>query len=87
MLRGVNRRVLEVTETEHEIFEKAILFVKEGAEQEGEPRLRQEAVRYLRTLHYRPPRPAGLLGPRARFWLRTGGAAVLGAALMALVQH
>ena len=86
MLRGVNRRILEVVETDHEYFERAILFVKEQAGEQGEPQLRQEAVRYLRSLHYRPPRRTGLLSGRGLLWLRMGGAVAAGAALMALLH-
>lgn len=47
MIKGVNKRVVEITSTDHEYFEKAVLYVK--AEKSGTPaeRLGEEAREYL----------------------------------------
>ena len=46
MVRGVNRTVIEVSCTEHDLFERAILFVRPGA-RKSEPALRREADEYV----------------------------------------
>lgn len=85
MVRGVNKKIVEVVEMDHEFFERAILFVKEPQQERDEPLLRQEAGRYLKNLRYRP---AGgrRLSRRVLGWFRLGGAAAAGAVLMALLR-
>lgn len=85
MVRGVNKRMVEVVEMDNEFFERAILIVKEPQQERDEPLLRQEASRYVKNLRYHP-------AARRRFagWalaaFRLGGAAAAGAALMALLH-
>lgn len=47
MIKGVNKRVVEITSTDHEYFEKAVLYVK--ADKSGIPaeKLDEEAREYL----------------------------------------
>ncbi len=47
MIKGVNKRVVEITSTDHEYFEKAVLYVK--ADKSGVPaeKLGEEAKEYL----------------------------------------
>ncbi len=47
MIKGVNKRVVEITSTDHEYFEKAVLYVK--ADKSGLPaeKLGEEAQEYL----------------------------------------
>lgn len=47
MIKGVNKRVVEITSTDHEFFEKAVLYVK--AEKSCVPKevLNEEAREYL----------------------------------------
>ncbi len=47
MIKGVNKRVVEITSTDHEYFEKAVLYVK--ADKSGLPaeKLGEEAKEYL----------------------------------------
>ena len=54
MIRGVNKNVIEISDTGNECFERAILFVRAGsAEGDGE-QLRQRARQYLSGLRLRP---------------------------------
>ncbi len=47
MIKGVNKRVVEITSTDHEYFEKAVLYVK--ADKSGAPTevINEEAREYL----------------------------------------
>ncbi|MBQ5318038.1 MAG: hypothetical protein J6K17_02965 [Oscillospiraceae bacterium] len=47
MIKGVNRRIVEITSTEHEYFEKAVLYVK--TDKCGLPmeKITEEAREYL----------------------------------------
>jgi hypothetical protein len=56
MLKGVNKRVVEVVDIENEYFEKAILFLRAGRPDSDENTLRQRAGEYVRTIKYRPRR-------------------------------
>ena len=56
MLKGVNKRVVEVVDIENEYFEKAILFLRAGRPDSDENILRQRAGEYVRTIKYRPRR-------------------------------
>ena len=85
MVRGVNKRIVEVSETGNEYFEKAILFLRPSRPQE-EGDLEGEAKRYLRHLQYTPPAVRGLPGRIALAVLKFGGAAAVGAALMSAIQ-
>ncbi len=85
MLRGVNKKMVEVVEMDHEYFERAILIVREPMQERDEPLLRQEASRYVKNLRYRPGKKK-LLSGRALVLFRMGGAAAAGAALMALLH-
>lgn len=86
MVRGINKRVVEVVDMEHEYFERAILFVKEEQREREDPILRQEAGRYIRGLRYRP----GARGGRMKRWALTafklGSAAAAGAAIMSMIR-
>lgn len=85
MVRGVNKKMVEVVEMDHEYFERAILIVREMQQEQDEPMLRQEASRYIKNLRYRPSGKK-LLAGRALALFRLGGAAAAGAALMALLH-
>ena len=54
MLKGVNKRVVEVVDIESEYFEKAILFLRAGRPDTDEGALRRRAGEYVRTIKYRP---------------------------------
>lgn len=87
MLRGVNKRVVEVVEMDHEYFERAILIVREGKEDGEERQLKTEAGRYLSQLQYRRPPAVKRLWSRCALGaLKLGGAAALGATVMSLIK-
>ncbi len=81
MVRGVNKKVVEVVEMEHEYFERAILFVKEHQSDREDPLLRQEAGRYIKELRYRPGK-RGRFGRWALLIFELGCAAAIGAVVM-----
>lgn len=56
MLKGVNKRVVEVVEVDNEFFERAILFIKPEQQKNGEDTLRENARRYVGSLRWRPAR-------------------------------
>ncbi|MCM1024196.1 MAG: hypothetical protein NC395_09080 [Prevotella sp.] len=50
MIKGVNKRVVEITSTDHEYFEKAVLYIKADKSGEAPERLGEEAKEYLRRI-------------------------------------
>lgn len=47
MVKGINKRIVEVNVTENEVFEKAILFVRNESVSEDDAHLNREAKDYL----------------------------------------
>ena len=47
MIKGVNRRVVEITSTDNEYFEKAVLYVKADKRDVPAARLEEEAREYI----------------------------------------
>ncbi|MBQ8176045.1 MAG: hypothetical protein IJ035_03295 [Oscillospiraceae bacterium] len=47
MIKGVNRRIVEITSTEHEFFEKAVLYVKADKSNTPTEKINEEAREYL----------------------------------------
>ena len=54
MIKGVNKQVLEINETQNGFFEKAIFFVKPEYSGMGEGRLKESAKREIENAG-RPP--------------------------------
>ena len=54
MLRGTNKSIIEISETENRYFEKAILFVKPEYVNLSPERLSREAKRMVGTLTFSP---------------------------------
>lgn len=59
MIRGINKRIIEITDTGSDYFEKALLFVNTGTEI-GDDILRSEAERLLDI--YSVPNSGGGMG-------------------------
>ncbi|MBR4096045.1 MAG: hypothetical protein IKK42_01915 [Oscillospiraceae bacterium] len=47
MIKGVNKRIVEITSTEHEYFEKAVLYVKADKSALPAEKITEEAREYL----------------------------------------
>lgn len=56
MLKGVNKQVLEINETQNGFFEKAIFFVKPEYSGMGEGRLRESARKEIESAGKPPVR-------------------------------
>ncbi|MBQ3088304.1 MAG: hypothetical protein IJC36_01590 [Clostridia bacterium] len=54
MLRGTNRSIIEINETENRYFEKALLFVKPEYINLSPERLNREALRMIGSLSFSP---------------------------------
>jgi hypothetical protein len=54
MLRGTNKSIIEISETENRYFEKALLFVKPEFVNLSPERLNREAKRMLGSLTFSP---------------------------------
>ncbi len=54
-VKGVNRQIIEVVNTENETFEKAILFLRAEKQDRGEEELEREAESYLNGLAVAKP--------------------------------
>jgi len=47
MIKGVNRRIVEITSTEHEYFEKAVLYVRADKSNLPTDKITEEAREYI----------------------------------------
>lgn len=54
MLRGTNKSIIEISETENKYFEKALLFVKPEFSNLSPERLSREAVRMVGSITFSP---------------------------------
>ena len=81
MIRGVNRQVIEITETGNAYYEKALLVIKPEYASAERELLEREARRVLKQMGA----PSSVKkSSRILFWaLRLGGAAAVGAGVMA----
>ena len=50
MIKGVNKRIIEINEYDSKTFEKAILFLKPNVKNINEITLKNEAKKYLKNL-------------------------------------
>lgn len=83
MIRGVNKNVIEISDTGNECFERAILFVRPEIAAKDSEQIRRRATDYLCGLKLRPwLYPKGRLALRILGWL---AAAAAGAATTALL--
>ncbi|MBQ1950820.1 MAG: hypothetical protein II363_04425 [Clostridia bacterium] len=87
MIKGINRQMIEVTNTGSRYFERAFLVVRADIAQtneEGLHRMAEKVVRQAETY-------AGLRRQRRRLWLQRGLFGLfftgMGAALLWLFQH
>ena len=79
MIRGVNKQIVEVSETGNDYFERAILFVRPQAMETSDPELRRQAKSLLQSMG----RPGGGF-PKTKplkTLVRLGAAAGAGATL------
>ena len=83
MLRGVNKSIIEVLETENQYFEKAILFIRPGHSDGDEGVLKTKAREYLSGISYKPA-AARLKKPLVYSARKLGSAAALGATAAAI---
>lgn len=60
MLKGVNKKVVEVTNPENEYFERVIFFLKDSARGDSESQITQRAAQYI-DLACRKPQSGGAL--------------------------
>lgn len=77
MLKGVNKQVLEITETQNGFFEKAIFFVKPEYSGMSEGKLRETAKKEF-SLAGMPPRTRLPKREKLKNLLTLGGALVSG---------
>lgn len=84
MVRGTNKMIIEVVETDNQFFEKAILFVKATQADQSQKYLDSQAKEYVATLQA----PARIKRPTKAKWIRLakiGGGVVLAVALLAWI--
>ncbi len=81
MIKGINRQVVEITQTRCEYFERVLFFIKPefSAVSEGDLRERANEIAQSATV----PPAARLKKSRIRLALRMSGAAFAGAAVSA----
>ena len=77
MIKGVNKQVLEITETQNGFFEKAIFFVKPEYSGMSEGKLRESARKEIETAGKPPLRKFHHL-QRIKTGFFVGGALILG---------
>lgn len=71
MIKGVNRRIVEITSTEHEYFEKAVLYVRTDKSNLPTEKITEEAREYI-----------GRIVPVKRNVLSTGNKLLIGMSLV-----
>lgn len=73
MIRGVNRQIIEVNDTQNEYFERAIFFVRPECSDESQRKLHSQAVQYTESQTYIPQKVAAkkkkYLVSRRALWL------------------
>ena len=84
MLKGVNKKVVEVMDIDNEYFEKAILFIKAEKQERDERTIKEKATSYLKDIRYTPRAPVTtatvLLG-----MLKFAAAAMVGAVIASML--
>ncbi|WRS26758.1 hypothetical protein U6B65_10480 [Oscillospiraceae bacterium MB08-C2-2] len=81
MIKGVNKNIIEVLETDNPCFERAILFIRENLGKKEPAQLKEEAQAYLSGLK---PRRKGYTKVRLGIAaIKLGSAAAVGAAITA----
>ncbi|MCL2509141.1 MAG: hypothetical protein FWF05_08205 [Oscillospiraceae bacterium] len=83
MIKGVNRQVVEITQTDCEYFERILFFVKPEYAAVGEGKLRERAS-LLSSGADRPP-PTKLKRGKWLLALKLAGAALCGAAVSGMI--
>ncbi len=53
MIKGVNKRIVEINNTQNEYFEKAILYIKPEKSSLPQRELSEEAINYLNSLGFK----------------------------------
>lgn len=86
MIKGVNKQILEVTNTDSPYFERIIYFVRPESQSLGEQKLHSEAVKLANT-KVKPPRQRK--SPRQFFSSLVYSALGIGAgiATMTIIQY
>lgn len=85
MLKGVNRQVLEVTETNNIYYEKALLVIRPEYRHTQQAVLEREAKNMLKGM-----KPPSAIRKKSRlgYWmLRLGSAAIFGGAIATFIIH
>lgn len=77
MIKGVNKQVLEIAETENGFFEKAIFFVKPEYSGMSEGRLRESARKEMENAG-KPPLSRGCTPEKRKIILSLCGCFVVG---------
>ncbi len=77
MIKGVNKQVLEIIETQNGFFEKAIFFVKPEYSGMSEGRLRESAKKEFENAG-KPPLTKSKRHEKIKFLIYTGTALVVG---------
>ena len=80
MIKGVNKQVLEITETQNGFFEKAIFFVKPEYSGMSEGKLRESAKKEFETAG-KPPLTRLQHQQRIKTLFFMGGALIIGVIL------
>lgn len=86
MIKGVNRQILEVANTENEYFERVIFFVKPEYSNMEEKKLNFEAGMYAKG-NGKPPRIKRKKMEKMWSFFRMLGAAGFGAGLTVLIMN
>ncbi len=78
MIKGVNKQVLEINETQNGYFEKAIFFVKPEYCGMSEGKLRESAKKEVESAGKPPKRKAHLHSDKVKIFLALTGTLAVG---------
>lgn len=84
MIKGVNHRVVEVTDTQSEYFDRIIFFVKPEYCDTSEGKIREKA-KVIADVATAPP-PSRIKHARLKRFIKLFSAAVIGALITAIIM-
>ena len=92
MVRGTNKRIIEINDTQNPYFDRAVLYLKDMPEPPPKQAVESQAQRFLHSLGAQKPRGAKLslwrLRGRRWFWVcKLLLSAAAGGAITLLLVH
>ena len=85
MLRGVNKNIIEIHQTDNKYIERAILFLKDNTKDKDGIFLENNADKYLKELDVEIKNNLNIKYKKIKIWVYLALSAAIGAAISSLV--